>query len=567
MTIDEAFGRVIRGHWLVILLCVLVPFGAAWYIGKSQPSSYEAVARIQMGSEAASSNVQADATSQRVLGIATSPGVVRQALDKGGLQTDVATFAANNIDVRRVGVSPVMEIAVTDTSPRRAAVIATSLTQDVIEFSNVGDQPAVVQRRTEVQHQLEALAKQREQLVKKMPNASPNGVLALQAQLTSLTTTQGELERQLSDLDLSTATTSRAVLLDPVREPTIPLPAHVYQRAVLVALLGVLFGVGLAAVLEAFRPRLPSPRAVARTLGVPHVGYLPRRDLAPSTLGAAGPIADRLALLGRRYDATQLLLVLVDAREEAWARSLAPLLGPHDGRSDHRLPVQVLGREWAEPGERPVLVVLSPDQVSSAAIERTRALVEALGWPVVGLVSYPHGHRHRWLPRPTGSAARGSGAPEASLDGAAGAAQRAASDASRAARTGAGGAGDAGDVGPDPAVSVWESPWDREPVRAEPRGAARVEPRSTTPGGIEPAAGPADPASAPDPGTRAVMAAAPRHRPAHDDAERNAHGPGGSDSTGGSHERHGSTGSTGSTQASGSTGSAGSSVSEGVLHG
>src|SRR6478735_4207535 len=337
MTIDEAFGRVIRGHWLIILLCVLVPFGAAWYLGRNQPSTYEAVARVQMGSELANSNVQADATSQRVLGIATSPGVVRQALDKGGLQTDVATFAANNIDVRRVGVSPVMEIAVTDTSPHRAAVIATSLTQDVIEFSNVGDQPAVAQRRAEVQRQLATIAKQRQQLVRKMPGATPNGVLALQAQLTSLTTTQGELERQLSDLDLSTATTSRAVLLDPVREPTIPLPAAVYQRAV------------LAAVLEAFRPKLPSPRVVARTLGVPHVGYLPHRDLAPSTLGAAGPIADRLALLARRYDATQLLLVLVDPREEAWARSLAPRLGPQGGKSGHRLVVQVLGREWAEP--------------------------------------------------------------------------------------------------------------------------------------------------------------------------------------------------------------------------
>src|SRR6478735_10724150 len=190
MTIDEAFGRVIRGHWLIILLCVLVPFGAAWYLGRNQPSTYEAVARVQMGSELANSNVQADATSQRVLGIATSPGVVRQALDKGGLQTDVATFAANNIDVRRVGVSPVMEIAVTDTSPHRAAVIAGSLTSDVIQFSNVGDQQTVEQRRTEVKAQLDGLTKQRQQLVSRLSHASPGDVLAIQAQLSALTASQ-----------------------------------------------------------------------------------------------------------------------------------------------------------------------------------------------------------------------------------------------------------------------------------------------------------------------------------------------------------------------------------------
>jgi capsular polysaccharide biosynthesis protein len=486
MTIDEAFGRVIRGHWLVILLCVLVPFGAAWYIGRSQPNEYEAVARIQMGSDLAASNVQADATSQRVLGIATSPGVVRVALDKGGLQTDVAAFAANNIDVRRVGVSPVMEIAVTDTSPHRAAVIATSLTQDVIEFTNVGDQPAVVKRRSEVQHQLDVLGRQRDQLVKRLARAAPGDVLAIQAQLSALTTSQAELERQLSDLDLATVSTSRAVLLDPVREPTIPLPAHIYQRAILIALLGALFGVGLAAVLEAFRPRLPTPRAVARTLGVPHIGYLPHRDLSPGTLGAAGPVADRLALLARRYDATQLLLVLVDAREEEWARSLAPLLGPTDGRTDHRLPVSVLGREWTDPGERPVLVVLSPDQVSSGALDRTRAMVEALGWPVVGLVSYPHGHRHHWLPRPTGGAHEvvqaesptAATRPTASLDPASSPGE--------------------GDV--DEPTSVWESPWDREPTAAadradDSRGVTRPASRGDTTAGPATSNGTGDRAS------------------------------------------------------------------------
>ena len=118
MTIDEAFHRILRGHWLIILSCIVVPLSAAVLLGRSDADLYEAMARVQMGRDLAASNVQADATSQRVLGIATSPGVVRAALDKAGLQADVAGFAANHIDVRRVGVSPVMEIAVTDTSPR-----------------------------------------------------------------------------------------------------------------------------------------------------------------------------------------------------------------------------------------------------------------------------------------------------------------------------------------------------------------------------------------------------------------------------------------------------------------
>ena len=104
MTIDEAFGRVIRGHWIVILLCIVAPYGVVTYLGQGEADVYEAVARVQMGTELAASNIQADATSQRVLGIATSPGVVGAARDKARVKGDAADFAAHNIDVRRVGV-------------------------------------------------------------------------------------------------------------------------------------------------------------------------------------------------------------------------------------------------------------------------------------------------------------------------------------------------------------------------------------------------------------------------------------------------------------------------------
>jgi len=393
MTIDEAFHRILRGHWLIILSCIVVPLSAAVLLGRSDADLYEAMARVQMGRDLASSNVQADATSQRVLGIATSPGVVRAALDKAGLQADVAGFAANRIDVRRVGVSPVMEIAVTDTSPDRAAIIAGSLTSDVIQFSNVGDQQTVEQRRMEVKSQLDGLSKQREQLVSKISHASPGDVLAIQAQLSALTASQTEYERQLSDLDLAFLSSSRAVLLDPVRQPVVALPKDIPQKAVLVALIGALVGLGLAAALETFRPRLPTPHAIARALEAPHVGHLPARDDSPRTAAAAVQVADRLALLARRYDAGCLFLVPVLSRDEDWARSLATRIGPSTGSGSHRLACRVLGSEWVDPGENPVAVFLVPNQVLARDLARTSSLVEALGWPVLGVVSYEPGRR------------------------------------------------------------------------------------------------------------------------------------------------------------------------------
>jgi capsular polysaccharide biosynthesis protein len=396
MTIDEAFGRVIRGHWIVILLCIVAPYQVVTSLSRGEPDVYEAVARVQMGTELAASNIQADATSQRVLGIATSPGVVRSALDKAHLKADAADFAANHIDVRRVGVSPVMEIVVTDTSPPRAAVIARSLTADVIKVSNVGDQPTNGQRRQGVQQKLSSIARQRQQLAGRLNTASPGGVLAIQAQLTSLTTAQAELERQLSDLDLASPSPSHAVLLDPVRQPTIPLPRQETQRAVLAALIGALVGAGLAAALEALRPRLRSSRSIARALEVPHVGHLRRLAVSRRTEAAAGPIADRMALLARRYDGSNVLAVLVDGRDEARARPVTALLGPRAENATHRVECALLGRTWVEPGRCPVVAVLAPRRVKVRDLAATMSFVDALGWPVIGVITYSRGRLWRW---------------------------------------------------------------------------------------------------------------------------------------------------------------------------
>ncbi|WP_460627813.1 hypothetical protein [Intrasporangium mesophilum] len=391
MTIDEAVHRILGSHWLIILSCILVPLSATLLLGKNEADLYEAVARVQMGRDLAASNVQADATSQRVLGIATSPGVVRIALDKAGLQADASTFATDHIDVRRVGVSPVMEIAVTDTSPHRAAIIASSLTSDVIQFSNVGDQQTVEQRRSDVQKQLAGIKRQRDQLVSKLATASPGNILAIQAQLSALTSSEAEYQRQLSDLDVALLSSSKAVLLDAVRQPTIPLPKEVLQKGVLVALIGTLLGLGLAAALETLRPRLPSPRAIARALDVPHVGHLPVRDLSARTATAAEQAADRLALLGHRYEAQQLFVVPVLSRDEAWAGALAERMSPTTGVASHRLECSVLAGEWVDPGDMPVAVILAPKRLKSRDLARATALVDALGWPVLGVMTYEPG--------------------------------------------------------------------------------------------------------------------------------------------------------------------------------
>lgn len=398
MTIDEAFHRVVRNHWLLILVCVILPvIGSVMWVGQ-QPPEYEAVGRVQMGTDLAASNVQADAMSERALGIATSPGVVGIALGKAGITEDPTTFADQHITVRRVGVSPVLELAVTDQSPTAAAAIAKSITGDVISFSNLAGRQAEADRQKELQKQIAGIDKQRKALIPRLTTASPGDVLAIQAQLAGLMTTQTEYERQLSDLDLSASAAQQAVLLDPVRKPDAALPSEVVQQAALAGIVGLFIGLGLASLREAVRPSMRSPRAIAYALDAPHLGEIPSSDLeTPESRAVLGQLADRLTLLGRANGAWKIFLVPVLDQDDVLATLVARRLLPSTGETAHRMDTAVLDGRWVEPGPHPAAVLLTRRRVRARALKRTTDLLDSLGWPILGFVTCDP---RKDLPRP-----------------------------------------------------------------------------------------------------------------------------------------------------------------------
>ncbi len=403
MTIDEALHRVVRRHWLLILACVILPvIGSVMWVNR-QPPEYEAVARVQMGTELAASNVQADAMSERALGIATSPGVVGIALGKAGISTDPAKYADEHITVRRVGVSPVLEIAVTDDSPAAATAVAKSITGDVISFNNEAGQQAVAKRQNQLQKNISDLEKQRNKLIPQLTNAQPGDVLAIQAQLTGLMTTQTEYERQLSDLFLSTSATQQAILLDPVRKPVTPLPSEVAQQAVLAGLIGLFLGLGLASLREAVRPSLRSPRAIAYTLDAPHLGEIPSSDLdTPRSRAVLGQIADRLTLHGRAQGAWKIFLVPVLDQDDVLSTLVARRLLPSSSETAHRMDCAVLDGRWVEPGPHPAAVLVTRRRVRARNLKQTTDLLESLGWPILGFITCDP---RKDLPRPGHSGA------------------------------------------------------------------------------------------------------------------------------------------------------------------
>lgn len=389
MTIDEAVHRILRSHWILILSCVLLPMLVALGIAAVTPAQYEAVGRIQLGGDLAASNVQADASSERALGIATSPGVVRTALESAGLSEDPVKFANDHVDVRRVGVSPVVEIAVTDSSPTRAATMARSITSDVIEFSNAGARQPEVQKIASLDTAIKQLTTQRDALIPKLAKASQGEVLSIQARLDAMQATLTEYQQQRAQLELTAATRTNAVLLDKARTPTVPLPSDAVQRAALAGLLGLLAGLGLAAARESMRPTLHDPQAIGYALDAPVIGHIPGRDTtSPGMLAATDRVADRIALLGRPHSADKVMLVPVRAKDDVWVSVLGRMLGRRDEQNAHRLECAVLEAHWVDPGEHPVAVLLSPSRIRVRDLRPAEELLASVGWPLIGIVTY-----------------------------------------------------------------------------------------------------------------------------------------------------------------------------------
>jgi len=395
MTIDEAVHRVVRGHWRLILICLVLPVAAVFYLGSTQPVTYEAVGRLQFGTTLASSNVEADAASTRAMGIVTSPGVVEQALAEAHLAADPVKFALDHIDVRRVGVSPVIEVAVSQENPNRAALIATSLTNQLLKFSNSGDRQAEIDQVASLDSTIATLTKQRDALIPKLVRAGPGEQLSLQAQISGIQTTLADDLQQRSNLIVAAASRSSTALLDAVRTPTVPLAKGTKQVAALAALLGLIGGLGLAALLETLRPTLRNPKAISYAVGAPVIGHLALNDpQSPSRAAAMNHIADRMALLGLRHSSSRAMLLSVRIADQSLAAEIAEALrADGDAETSHRLHCAALNGHWIEPGDHPAIVIFSPAKIRARELRPVQELIDSVDWPVLGVVTYDRPRR------------------------------------------------------------------------------------------------------------------------------------------------------------------------------
>lgn len=168
-----------------------------------------------------------------------------------------------------------------------------------------------------------------------------------------------------------------------------PVPADVTQVVILGALAGLILGLLVASLIEAFSPTMVGREAIAERLQVPVLEVLPR----PPGVGRPSNLSWlrwQLEASARSSDLSSIELVSVGRRVDLPALAERLALSSPDGERAPGPVVRPLEPQAAQSdaGRSSGLVVVVPRVVKLGEIRRAKDLAEVTGWPLVGVVAY-----------------------------------------------------------------------------------------------------------------------------------------------------------------------------------
>lgn len=275
MEFNEALRRIIAGHWVVLLLALILPVAVVGVVVAQKPASYVSSARIQASSSPPGSDTEADSVLNRVKGIATSTSVVTRALSKvQGPTRSPTDVAAVEVGVSRLGSSAVFDLSVTDSDPALAQALTEELTKTVVGFLNTSGIQHADTLITDIQNRQQKAISQRQ------ATAATLGVTKAPVQVADLTAQLGTLDQEISDLSstlrqfqLSGATATTAALISDASRAKLVAP-HLLTDLALALVAGLVGGLMISTLLEVVRPRVADAHAFARELGSPMLGQV-----------------------------------------------------------------------------------------------------------------------------------------------------------------------------------------------------------------------------------------------------------------------------------------------------
>jgi capsular exopolysaccharide synthesis family protein len=282
---------VVRRQWWLVALCVLATVAAAFGYSSSQEKQYTATASVLLHDTG---------VDQSLLSRGFAPPVddpLRAA------ETDVKVISSPTIALRtaaalhrplgdvsgKVTVSPegqtnVVDVKATDHDPHFAARLANEYVRRAIAFRRHADRVQALRARAAAEKELQALTPARQN--------SP------EAQV---------LQSRIEDLNLfAAAQTGDASVVDPARVPETPSAPRTARSVLLGGLLGLLLGLGAAALAERLSRRVHAPEELSDLHEAPVLVDVPQSRALKGTrdevlLGSSDQEAFRMLRARLRY--------------------------------------------------------------------------------------------------------------------------------------------------------------------------------------------------------------------------------------------------------------------------
>ncbi len=285
--------QVLRRRKFVIALSVAVVLGAALAVSYLQTSRYAATAKLLLRPRssqtvfapgAAQPNVNTERAVQTEIEVIEAEPVRGLVKDRIG--------DAPSVQVRAVGQTDVVAIRAESTDPRRAAVIANAYADAYIDFrrkqalDELSAASAEVQTRiTDIQRQIDELGATTAKLptcvdARTTPDACRDRSAAeatINPRRTTLISQLGLFQQRLDQLQVESALASGgAQLVTPASTPAEPFQPTPVRNAVMGVVLGLLFGVGLAFLVEHLDDSIKGKEDLERAVhGVGVLGLIP----------------------------------------------------------------------------------------------------------------------------------------------------------------------------------------------------------------------------------------------------------------------------------------------------
>ena len=438
MEIDEVAARLLRQYWAVLAVCMVVPLVAVAFLTAKQSNIYAASARIITGSTVPQTSAAADAVASQVEAIATGRSAVTQALHAAGAHRNLNDFSSQDIAVSGLGSSQVIDLTVTDRSPRVAQQVARALAVEAVRSINNVGQSGLKAALTANDQEINRLSQQR--AVKAQKAAAQPQNQQLQSELAGMDQVIANFSGDRSRLLIQAGTLGLAGVIDEPALPARPQSKASVQKLGLAALLGLVAGILIVSVAEILRPTVPGARRVSRRLGVPMLGQLSKEDLTGARTPSVGEMALRLRLVGAHAELRTIALVDADGKRELgplaagltqsvrFSAAEAPGYPGVDGETAGNQH-WTAGTEAASPGPGPGLlvkprgaatgnatlhiyplgqmrwvsgtahvgiVVLSGPVARVSRITALHDLSTSSGWPIVGIIGIPRQRRWWW---------------------------------------------------------------------------------------------------------------------------------------------------------------------------